>query len=399
MSNKTLNPSDLFKSQLISRITPIYKSFQEQHFVIWGTGAYGKWLLSFLKEIGLDKKVVCFCDSFHDDTKSDCIDNVHVYSPSKCASLHKDALFIIASSFFEEILEYVKKSPFSDIKIVSMNIRQREWQSQLIYYTNKPDPNTSVGFNLTWFPLYEEAEKSGKLAKMLDEILPMLEDQESKDIIKNRVDTFLTGDMSYIDKNKINENTYFSDDFYSITSEEVFFDCGAYTGDTVESFINFTHGKYKKILAFEPDSNSFNELKRLVEDKKFHDVDTVCVATGKENGTVDFLEKGDVSSKIIKSEKHDLQNTLSVKITKLDNYIDYKPTFIKMDIEGAELDSLIGASSTIKKYKPKLAICLYHLPFDAFTIPHFLKSIVPEYKFKIRQHFPGFFETILYAYI
>lgn len=56
MSNKTLNPSDLFKSQLISRITPIYKSFQEQHFVIWGTGAYGKWLLSFLKEIGLDKK-------------------------------------------------------------------------------------------------------------------------------------------------------------------------------------------------------------------------------------------------------------------------------------------------------------------------------------------------------
>lgn len=88
-----------------------------------------------------------------------------------------------------------------------------------------------------------------------------------------------------------------------------------------------------------------------------------------------------------------------MKLVKLDNFIDYHPTLIKMDIEGAELDSLVGASEIIRKYKPKLAICIYHLPFDFYNIPHFLKSLVPEYKFKVRQHERGFCETVLYAYI
>ena len=280
-----------------------------------------------------------------------------------------------------------------------MNSRQREWQSQLIYYTNKPDPNTSVGFNLTWFPLYEEAEKSGKLAKMLDEILPMLEDQESKDIIKNRVDTFLTGDISYIDKNRINEHTYFSDDFYSIGSEEVFFDCGAYTGATVESFVNYTHSKYKKILAFELDQKNLKKLKTLVDKEKIQNIEISQSATGKSDGYINFLITGTVGAKTVNSSKTDSNNTASVKLVKLDNFIDYHPTLIKMDIEGAELDSLVGASEIIRKYKPKLAICIYHLPFDFYNIPHFLKSLVPEYKFKVRQHERGFCETVLYAYI
>ncbi|MGN0914862.1 MAG: FkbM family methyltransferase, partial [Succinivibrio sp.] len=79
--------------------------------------------------------------------------------------------------------------------------------------------------------------------------------------------------------------------------------------------------------------------------------------------------------------------------------VDYKPTLIKMDIEGAELDSLKGASDIIRKYKPKLAICIYHMPLDFYEIPVFLKSLVPEYRFKVRQHEPGFCETVLYAYV
>lgn len=70
-----------------------------------------------------------------------------------------------------------------------------------------------------------------------------------------------------------------------------------------------------------------------------------------------------------------------------------------MDIEGAELDTLRGAAQTIKKYKPKLAICIYHRVLDFYEIPMFLKSLVPDYKFKVRQHEPGFCETVLYAYV
>lgn len=69
-----------------------------------------------------------------------------------------------------------------------------------------------------------------------------------------------------------------------------------------------------------------------------------------------------------------------------------------MDIEGAELDCLKGAEKLIKTLKPKLAICLYHKPMDLFTIPLYLKSIVPQYRFKLRQHHHPIFDTVLYAF-
>ena len=74
-----------------------------------------------------------------------------------------------------------------------------------------------------------------------------------------------------------------------------------------------------------------------------------------------------------------------------------KVTFIKMDVEGAELESLKGAEKTIRRDKPKLAICIYHKPEDMWTIPLYIKELVPEYKLYIRHHSSGVCETVLYA--
>lgn len=68
-----------------------------------------------------------------------------------------------------------------------------------------------------------------------------------------------------------------------------------------------------------------------------------------------------------------------------------------MDIEGSELRALMGSEETIKKYKPKLAICIYHKREDLITIPQYIKIIVPEYKLYLRAHFPYVSETVLYA--
>ena len=70
---------------------------------------------------------------------------------------------------------------------------------------------------------------------------------------------------------------------------------------------------------------------------------------------------------------------------------------IKMDIEGAELDALYGAKNTIRKYKPLLAICVYHKREDMLTIPQYIKSIVPEYRFFLRAYEKTATELVLYA--
>lgn len=390
------SPRDVLKEQLIEKLSKVYLSFDSSKLVIWGTGAYGKWLLSFLTLLGINKKVCCFCDSFHDDTKSDYIENIPVYSPIKCSSLYHDAKFIIASDFYEEILNSISNSSYSDIDTFVLDHDNKMLEKQIIYYTNPPDPIRVVGFNYTWFPVYAEADKSNKLKMMLDYIDANLADQESRDIIHNRCKTFLTGDLSYIDKNEINSHSYFSQDFYPISSDEVLFDCGAFTGDTIEDFVTFTNKKYKKIVAFEPDEKNVKRLNAFVNNK-IENVVVIQKATGDKNGKVSFLNNGNMFSKTV--DVKDSSDELSVDIVRLDNYIDYHPTLIKMDIEGAELDSLIGATQIIKTQKPKLAICIYHMPFDFYEIPKFLKSLVPEYKFKVRQHEHGFCETVLYAYL
>ena len=82
----------------------------------------------------------------------------------------------------------------------------------------------------------------------------------------------------------------------------------------------------------------------------------------------------------------------------IDNILqNEKATFIKMDVEGAELESLKGAEKTIKKYKPKLAIAIYHKEDDILSIPQFILECRDDYKFYIRHYTSCNFETVLYA--
>ena len=87
-----------------------------------------------------------------------------------------------------------------------------------------------------------------------------------------------------------------------------------------------------------------------------------------------------------------------VYIESIDNILQgEKATFIKMDVEGAELDSLKGAEKTIQQYKPKLAIAIYHKPEDILEIPQFILSCREDYKLYIRHYTSCNYETIPYA--
>jgi len=53
--------------------------------------------------------------------------------------------------------------------------------------------------------------------------------------------------------------------------------------------------------------------------------------------------------------------------------------FIKMDIEGAERQAIAGAAETIKRFRPRMALCLYHLPDDPTVIPAAVLKVNPGY--------------------
>jgi len=89
-----------------------------------------------------------------------------------------------------------------------------------------------------------------------------------------------------------------------------------------------------------------------------------------------------------------------IKVTSIDNYSKQKnitPSFIKLDVEGAEYQALKGSVNTIKTFKPRLAISLYHKYNDLWELPLFIKSIEPSYQFYLGHHRDNWYETILYA--
>lgn len=91
------------------------------------------------------------------------------------------------------------------------------------------------------------------------------------------------------------------------------------------------------------------------------------------------------------------EGTMIIEVDSIDNIIKEPVTFIKMDIEGAEYQALLGAKNMITQYKPKLAIAVYHKPEDLWQLPYLIYEISPTYTFYLRHYSLDSNEIVLYA--
>jgi len=170
--------------------------------------------------------------------------------------------------------------------------------------------------------------------------------------------------------------------------DETFVDCGAFNGDTIRDFISVSGGRYWRIIALEPDSRNFLELKNSVNDERIR---FQPYATGAKREVLHMSSSGASSSVC---EHGDTQ----VECATLDELLaDEHPTYIKMDIEGSEIDALRGAAATIRRCSPKLAICVYHRPDHLWEIPSLLRQLLPGSTLTLRNHMLDGFDTVCYC--
>ncbi len=192
----------------------------------------------------------------------------------------------------------------------------------------------------------------------------------------------------------VSHEIYFPNDLVSMLPNELFIDCGAYDGDTVRSLLS-TQGVYSgKIIAFEPDPANFKQLEQFVLELPQSIKERVNVypfAVGAQKSKVRFEASGTEASAVG-------SGNLEVDCVALDKILgENNPTYIKMDIEGSELDALIGAQNTIKKNLPVLAICSYHRQDHLWRIPALIHSYADEYRFFLRPHLLEVWDLVCYA--
>lgn len=344
------------------------ENLKNKQVVIFGSGVTGKKLLKSLikKEI----KVEFFCDN--DNSKwGKCVDGLYVLPPEFIKNKIEETVVLIAVS-----------NPYPIAK-------QLEEMKAVHLFT---DIDGSIG-NSSAPCLFINSDKIFKVNDMFI-------DEESRkvflNVLKSRMfpnNIFELGGSIFL-HSVTSGSQYFDKEYFKYENEEVYVDCGSFDGDSiVEFYKNMYELNIEKFKAysFEPDKKNYTKVLKTVEKYQLEDVKVYNFGVGNEEAnTIDFFN-------CRKNEIHEDE----VKICRLDDTLkDVNVTFIKMDVEGYELEALKGASCLIKSTKPKLSICVYHNNEDLFKIPLYIKSLVPEYKIFLRHHsYNSICETVCYAYI
>lgn len=181
---------------------------------------------------------------------------------------------------------------------------------------------------------------------------------------------------------------YFDLDIVKCDENEVIVDLGAYTGDTVLSYIkNYGEDCYKKIYCYEITPGTFEILKNNLSPYK--NIELRQKGVGDREETL-LIQNNSISSSA---------NTLGsggceeVLVTALDIDITEPVTLIKADIEGYEQKAIIGARNHILNDHPKLLISVYHNNEDLWKIPRMIYALSSDYKFYLRYNSSPLYPT------
>jgi len=346
--------------------------------VLYGAGNLGRNALRALRKQGMEPLAFSDANPALSGTK---IEGVAVFSPRDAvAKFGRSAVFVVCIWHPERrsgVQQIVDTLTGLGAEVVSPFI--------LVFWK----------YAELFLPHYFWDLPSNHLSRRVDlhRAFEMLADEESKRQFVADLDLrvnakFLSGPV--VDHGR----QYFPRSLFRISPDECFVDCGAYDGDTIKDLVRESGGAFKKVIAFEADPANFSQLQQFVS-RHPQIASRVLLrqeAVGRSAGTVRFAATASANASVSRTGE------TVVKCVALDDVLaSEKPTMIKMDVEGSELDALQGAESTIKKHQPLLAICAYHRPADLCEIPFALKGFEPESRLYLRSYAMDGFDTVSYA--
>jgi FkbM family methyltransferase len=367
-----MNNSEWMKMLMPTHEALHEKLIKDNSVIIYGAGYNGIATLIKLKEWGVP--VLCLCDADR-NKQGRTLSGVPVISLETLNEYARETIVLI--------------SPERHVAQIRKTLRDMGFRN-LLYCTG-------TGVTLEAVIATREAFLANA-AENLEEsntdkiafVSARLCDEKSKEIFSAVLDANFRAAYEKLEEYQEDEQ-YFSEDIIGLRENEVFVDCGALNGDTVLQFIRRAP-TYEYIYSFEPEPLQFELTKALFTQKRIEYCKIFNLAVSHSKQRLRFVSDGDSST-------IDNSGNQFVSADSLDNILlneAHRPTYIKMDIEGAELDALRGVEKLIDRDHPKLAISVYHKIEDVWEIPHYIMRRHPGYRIYLRQH-AAFTETVCYG--
>lgn len=333
-------------------------AFKRKPVVLYGAGTLSGLVMKSLEKYGVS--IECFCDTYwpgiHKTT------GLPIISAEQLKRDYSDAIVIITSELHG--------------RSIMNTLRKIDYQGKIYSFEDL------LGFYVIEYEEFEPHIAGYEWA------YDYFSDAVSKQIVLDSIRTRLLGTPMKASMNP----QYFEPEICPLSDEEVFVDGGCFIGDTAEEFIRQVKGKYKRIYGFEPDENNLKKARAnlaqyqhidLLHGGLWHMTNCYKFVSGA-FGNSKFSEEGDVISKT-----YGIDEFFANK--------EDKPTWIKMDIEGAERLALDGAAKILKRDKPKLAICVYHTLQDIYDLPQRILYHNPDYKLTLRHYSNWYAESVCYG--
>lgn len=349
---------------------------EQSEVVLYGAGTVGRNSLAVLRSAGV--LVTSFVDAKASTTFAH---GLPLRMPDDASFSHeyRRKTTIIVTIF----------NAFVDMKLIHARLAELGWE-KVITFTEFHDAFSYELGDCYWLT---SRDYYIPLRGQLDAVRCLWADEKSLKIFDGIVRFRLTGNYEALEKAEL-DCQYFPDDLPPWHTPLRIVDCGAYDGDTLRQ-INKLNLSVEAYAGFEPDQANFVKLAREAQ-----------TSSSSVSGLVALWPCGtwSHSCQLSFSANHGAGSAVSsqggnvIQCVALDEVLaNFRPTLIKMDIEGAELSALRGAEQMIRNVRPGLAICLYHTPSDLWQIPLLVASWSCDYKFYLRSHCHNGFDLVMYA--
>jgi FkbM family methyltransferase len=342
--------------------------------VLMGAGALGRRTLAGLRRSGVEP--LAFGDN-NSRLWGTQVDGLTVLSP-ETAVAHYGAAAVFAVTVFNPSKLAVQCRQLGASRVISYAPLHWAFADALLPFCDLALPQTL-----------------GEHGAAIHAAMELWADDESRDEFVSQLEWRFTLDSPRQPPHRPPAETYFPKDLVAPSPHETFIDCGAFAGDTLPGFVDFCAAGFERYVAIEPDPSNCRRLRQAIVEEANGALDRFVIkqaAVGEVAGKRRFDSAGDVCSGF----SHN--GGIEVDCVTLDDVaFEYPPTFIKMDIEGAEPAALAGARRTLAEHSPVLAVCLYHAPEHLWAIPLAIARANSDYRLFLRRYAEDCWELVCYA--